>query len=68
MTLRDKLNLIMGAKEEEDKRGPSTCFAPWAAKCPVEDCEDKGRYTNCYLEETRGDCYIYNQFTQSLES
>ena len=43
----------------KDKREPSTCHAPYMAKCPVEDCEDRGRYTNCYLVEMLPKCHIY---------
>lgn len=63
MTLQDKLNVVMGIWE--DKREPSIVHFPSMSKCPVQDCEERGRYTNCYLEKTIKDCYIYQEFIQS---
>jgi hypothetical protein len=57
--MNNLLNTIMGVWE--DKREPATVHFPSAAQCPVEDCQDRGRYTNCYLPNTMDDCHIYER-------
>jgi len=56
MKLIDK---IMGVWE--DKRQPSTIHFPEMCKCPITDCEDRGKYTNCYRKDMMNDCYIYTR-------
>lgn len=60
MTLQDKINWLMGIRhEEEDQRGSAVVHFPSAVKCPVEDCEERGMYTNCYSEDDLDKCKTY---------
>ena len=60
MTLQDKLYWLMGIRPEyKDRREPAVVHFPSAVKCPVEDCEEMGRYTNCYLEDELDKCKTY---------
>jgi len=57
MTLQDKLNIIMRIRIYS--REPSTINYNEAVKCPVEDCDDRGKYIDCYSMERMVNCPVY---------
>jgi len=52
----------MGVAYEDDPREPATFQMPSACKCPVDNCEGRGKYNCCYLKTEFLKCSPYIDF------
>jgi len=50
--------------EESDDMGLGIIDFP---VCPVNDCEERGRYTICYLQQTINECPEYINYRSQEE-
>ena len=58
MTLQHLINNLMGVKFET--REPATFNAPELCKCPITNCEEYGKWIDCYSLERMPHCPIYS--------